>query len=151
MTDLKAQLHTLCLNYVQLKIAEAGHAIAEAQQSANNETKSSAGDKYETGRAMMQQETDRNMSQLNEANKLKVVLNHLSTAPNTTGFADPGSVVITNNGIFYISISAGMLNADGVQYIAVSIASPIGAMLKGKKAGDSFALNGKQYQIEKIY
>lgn len=151
MTELKTKLHTLCLNYVQQRINNAEQAIAEAQQSANNETKSSAGDKYETGRAMMQQETDRNLAQLNEANKLKVVLNHLSTVNNTSGIADAGSVIITNNGNFYIAISAGVLHADGVTYIAVSAASPIGAMLKGKQTGHSFTLNSKNYQIEKIY
>ncbi|MCC8409366.1 3-oxoacyl-ACP synthase [Mucilaginibacter sp. UR6-1] len=151
MTELKSKLHTLCLNYVQQRINNAEQAIAEAQQSANNETKSSAGDKYETGRAMMQQETDRNMAQLNEANKLKVVLNHLSTVSNAGGIADAGSIVVTNNGNFYISISAGVLHADGAAYIAVSAASPIGVLLKGKKAGDNFALNGKSYQVEKVY
>ncbi|MCD8742606.1 3-oxoacyl-ACP synthase [Mucilaginibacter roseus] len=151
MTDLKAKLHSLCLNYVQQKIGNAGEAIAEAQQAANNETKSSAGDKYETGRAMAQQETDRNMAQLNEANKLKVALNHINTAPNTTGIADVGSLVTTDNGNFYIAISAGILQADGDSYIAVSVASPIGALLKGKRKGNEFALNGKKYFLTGVY
>lgn len=151
MTDLKLKLHRLCLDYVQQRVNNAEYAIAEAQQSANNETKSSAGDKYETGRAMMQQETNRNLAQLNEANKLKVVLNHLSTTLGTTGIADAGSVVITDNGNFYISISAGVLNVDGVPYMAVSAASPIGNLLRGKKAGEGFTLNGKNYQIHKVY
>ena len=123
--------------------------IDEAQQASKDDTKSSAGDKYETGRAMMQQETDRNMAQLNEANKLKVALNTINpTIIHNT--IDTGSVVKTNNGNFYLAISAGTLNVDGESYFAISPASPIGIKMKGLKAGDEFEVNGKGYQIESI-
>jgi hypothetical protein len=149
MNDLKKELHKLCINYVQKRIDTAVQAINATQQAANDETKSSAGDKYETGRAMMQQETDRNQAQLNEANKLMVALNHINTA---TAFktAETGSLVITNNGKFYIAISAGTLMLNGESYFAVSSASPIGLKLKTQKVGDEFGLNGKIYRIENI-
>jgi len=146
MSTLKQQLHTLCLAYVQNRIAAAEEAIAEAQQAANDDTKSSAGDKYETGREMMQQETNRNLAQLNEASKLLVALNHTSTA-GSSQMADAGSIVYTNNGNFYLAISAGQIATDGKNYIAVSPASPIGYKLKSLVAGNSFDLNGKTYQI----
>lgn len=79
MSDLKKELHQLCVNHVR-KIMEATElAIADAQKSSTDDTKSSAGDKYETGREMAQQETNRNMAQLNEANKLLVALNRIGT------------------------------------------------------------------------
>jgi predicted transcriptional regulator len=78
MSDIKAKLHALCVAYVQSRMQAAEQAIAEAQQSQNDDTKSSAGDKYETGREMAQQETNRNLAQLNEANKLMVALNQIS-------------------------------------------------------------------------
>ena len=78
MIQLKANLHALCVAYVQSRMQAAQQAIAEAQQAQNDDTKSSAGDKYETGREMAQQETNRNLAQLNEANKLMVALNHIS-------------------------------------------------------------------------
>ena len=64
--------------------------------------------------------------------------------------AETGSILITNNGNFYLSISAGVLTVEGVNYFAVSPASPIGALLKGQKAGHQFSLNGKAYIIEKV-
>src|SRR5437879_10493688 len=112
MNDLKKELHKLCINYVQKRIDTALHAINASQQAANEETKSSAGDKYETGRAMMQQEADRNQVQLNEANKLMVALNHINTGT-TFKTAEPGSLVITINGKFYIAVSAGTLTFNG--------------------------------------
>jgi len=149
MGNLKEQLYKQCLDYVQKRMDAAEQGIKEAQQASKDDTKSSAGDKYETGREMAQQETDRNMAQLNEANKLKVALNSI----NTTGrlaTAESGSVVITSNGNFYLAISAGALTVNGDTYFAVSSASPIGLKLKGQKVGCVFSLNGKMYTIEKI-
>lgn len=149
MTNLKAKLHALCVVYVQTRMQAAEQAIAEAQQAQNDDTKSSAGDKYETGREMAQQETNRNLSQLNEANKLMVMLNQVPINSSSLK-ADNGSIIITNNGNFYLAISAGMLNLDGKTFIAVSPASPIGFQLKGKVAGDAVTLNGKTYRILQV-
>jgi transcription elongation GreA/GreB family factor len=149
MNDIKEKLYQLCIAYVQSRMKASEEAIAEAQQAVNDDTKSSAGDKYETGREMMQQETNRNLAQLNEANKLMVALNQLGIK-GTSQIAEPGSLVITNNGNFYLSISAGTLELNGKSYFAVSPASPIGIQLKGAQAGDEFILNGKSYKIQSI-
>jgi len=149
MTTLKDQLYLLCADYISDREAAIKKVIADAQEAAANETKSSAGDKYETGREVMQQEIDLNMARLNELNKLKATLEHIT--PSQKGaMALPGSVVYTNNGNFYIAISAGPLKVDGVGFYAISAASPMGAKLVGQKAGYSFELNGKKFVIEKI-
>ena len=149
MNHLKEKLYQQCFDYVQKRMEAAEQGIREAQQASKEDTKSSAGDKYETGRAMMQQETDRNLAQLNEANKLKVALNQINITA-VTNTIETGSVVITNNSRFYIAISGGTLIVDNEQYFAVSLSSPIGIKMKGLKAGDGFKLNGKEYKIESI-
>jgi len=149
VSKLKEVLYRQCLDYVQKRMDAAQQGIDEAQQASKDDTKSSAGDKYETGRAMMQQETDRNMAQLNEANKLKVALNAITTNLSSKQ-VENGSVVVTNNGNFYLAISAGVLVAAGESYVAISPASPIGLKLKGLKANDQFDLNGKDYKIIRI-
>src|ERR1700716_2356496 len=130
MSDLKAELHKRCADYVKMRMEAAEQGIKEAQQASKEDTKSSAGDKYETGRAMMQQETDRNAVQLNETNKLKVALNQLHYLV-ISDTAETGSLVITNNGNFFIAISAGVLMVNGETYFAISPASPVGLRLKG--------------------
>jgi transcription elongation GreA/GreB family factor len=149
MIELKKELYKQCLNYVQKRMEAAQQAIEEARKASNDDTKSSAGDKYETGRAMMQQETDRNAVQLNETNKLKVALNQLNYLVNSDT-ADTGSLVITNNGNFFIAISAGALMINNETYFAISPASPVGLRLKGQKIGYEFDLNNKHYLIKKI-
>jgi hypothetical protein len=149
MTNLKEQLYNACVDYVQKRMMAAELGIQEAQQAAKDDTKSSAGDKYETGREMAQQETNRNMAQLNEANKLKVALNGIGFTK-SSGIADAGSIIITNNGNFYLAISAGTLTVEGNNYFAISPASPIGLKLKGQKAGGEFSLNGKAYVVTEV-
>jgi transcription elongation GreA/GreB family factor len=149
MSLLKEKLYQQCLTYVQQRMEAAELGIKEAQKAAGEDTKSSAGDKYETGREMMQQETNRNLAQLNEANKLKVALTLISSTA-TSKTVENGSVVTTNNGNFYIAISAGTLTVDGNDYFAISPASPIAIKMKGLKADDAFSLNGKGYTIESV-
>lgn len=150
MTALKEKLYTLCIDLVKQRIADAKQAITDAEAAAEEETKSSAGDKYETSREMMQQEKDRSMLQMNEANKLLVVLQRVSTKPNASGKIEEGSVVTTNNGNFYLAVSAGTLNLDGKSYIAISSLSPIGAKMQGLQKGDEFSLNGKGYKVLEV-
>ena len=148
MSKLKQKLYQECLNYVQRSIDAAQQGINEAQQAAKDDTKSSAGDKYETGREMAQQESNRNMAQLHQANKLKVQLN---TVPITTSnIVDNGSIVITDSGNFYIAIGAGTMRVEGINYFAISLVSPIGQKMKGLKPGNAFSLNGKNYTINQV-
>jgi transcription elongation GreA/GreB family factor len=150
MISLKKELHQLCLDYVQSRIEAAQLAIMEAQKASNDDTKSSAGDKYETSREMAQQETNRNLGQLNEANKLRVALNQISTNGSSEK-AETGSLVITDKGNFYLAVSAGILTLKNEQWFAVSPASPVGLKLKGLKAGDEFNLNNKIYLVNKVF
>lgn len=149
MSLLKKELLQQCIDFVQNRIDNAEQAIKSAQQASNDDTKSSAGDKYETSREMMQQDTNRNLAQLTEASKLMVILNRIN-ADTQTNKADTGSVITTTNGSFFLAISAGTLTINNANYFAVSPASPIGAILKGKKQGDEFTLNGKVYLIQEV-
>ncbi|MEY3417129.1 MAG: hypothetical protein RL711_1150 [Bacteroidota bacterium] len=142
----KAQLYTYCLQYVQARIATAQAAITAAQFSANEEGKSSAGDKYETGRAMMQLEVEKNTSQLLQAKQLLQLLTQMNTF-HTSDMVQQGSLVNTSNGQYYLAIGAGLVTIDHQPYYVISMQSPIGALLKGKKIGDSFSFNGKKISI----
>lgn len=131
---------------MQQRIDTARQAMEAAQEAANSEEKSSAGDKYETGRAMAQLERDRHAHLLAEAMKLSQDLARL-TIDKTYDTVQPGSLVTTNRGAFFVSISAGKLMLDGSDYFAVSPASPIATALSGRKAGDVVMFNKLTYQL----
>lgn len=149
MSELKQQLYALCTKHIADRETAIKRTIAEARDAANNETKSSAGDKYETGREVMQQEIDLNLMRLNELTKLNQTLDRIKT-DQAFITAQPGAVVQTDNGNYYISISAGQLVVNNTTYYAISSASPIGAKLAGVRANDTITLNGKNIIIESV-
>ena len=134
---------------VAQRIASSEEAIRMAKESANEEGKSSAGDKYETGRAMAQLEIEKASRQLAEANKLKQALEKISVDKGGPVVAS-SSLVITNQGRYFISIAAGRLTVDNETWFAISAGSPLGANLVGKKEGDVVKLMGKEIVIEKV-
>lgn len=145
----KANLYQLCLKFIEQRIQTAETALAQAREASNDDTKSSAGDKYETSREMMQQDIDRNKRLLIDArDNLKILesIGHAAPADAVSG----GSLVHTDAGIFYISISAGQLQAAGKTVFAISAASPIGKLMLGHKKGDEFTFNGKKYRITAV-
>lgn len=147
---IKQTLLTLCQQYVQQRIDTARWAMETAQESANAEEKSSAGDKYETGRAMAQLERDRHAQLLAEALKLEGELVRLNVEKQYDT-VQPGSVVITDRGRFFVGIGAGKLLIDGADYFAISPASPIAALLLGKRAGDTVTFNKQIYRVQEVF
>ncbi len=150
MIRIKEELFKHCLHYVEECIKTAQLAVEDTRSSANDDTKSSAGDKFETGREMMQQEIDRNRKQLEEAKKMRLALEQIENHQ-VSEIVHSGSLVITNFGKFYISISRGQIQVDGINYFAISAISPIGLKLMRQKIGYEFDFNGKPFVIESIF
>jgi transcription elongation GreA/GreB family factor len=147
--EIKNKLFNKCQKLVEQKVDAIKNSLHEAQEAANNETKSSAGDKHETGRAMAQLETEKLSNQLTEALKLEQVLHRINPKQKHQLVA-LGSLVITNNGNFYLTVSLGKIEIDNQVYFAISPISPIGKLLLAKKEKDSFSFNGKPYIIEDV-
>lgn len=146
LAHLKNSLIARCLRYAEEKIAISEEAIRGAQASANEETKSSSGDKYETGRAMAQLEIEKQTAQLNEAKKLKQQLEKINFESRSDR-VQLGSIVKTDKENYFIAIPAGRLTVDGEHFFAVSAASPIAQALSGKKAGATIDFNKKTLTI----
>lgn len=147
--NIKEILYAHCEQNVQERLNRIQEEIEKIQASANEETKSSAGDKYETGRAMAQLEIERSWQQLDEAKKLKQVLQGIGIG-RMTNVVIPGSLIKTSNGIFYISISLGLVTIEQKKFLFISAESPIGKLLMGKKVNDSITWNRVTYTIKSI-
>lgn len=122
----------------------------DAQDSANNETKSSAGDKFETGRAMMHNERDKNAQQLSEARKLELFLSQIK-ADRVFDRVAFGSVVQTDFGNYFISIAAGRILVDGKKYFAISPQAPLAKEMMRKEKGDTITFNDKPVKILDVF
>jgi transcription elongation GreA/GreB family factor len=147
--DFKASLHRQCMKYATQRIDTARVALNYAQESANAEDKSSAGDKYETGRAMAHLEREKALEQLNEATKLKSAMEKMSLTYESDRVR-LGSIVFTDTHNFYLAISAGKLIIHGVEFLTLTPASPLGVNLMGLKKGDRFIFNKQTLVIAEI-
>src|SRR5690606_1723569 len=108
----KDAVYLQCLNAVKSRIEHAEHALLQAREASQDDTKSSAGDKYETTREMMQQDIDRNNSQLYEAKKILFQLEQCKDAA-ISGRVGAGSLVKTSKTLFYVAVSIGQLQVYG--------------------------------------
>lgn len=133
----KKKLYDTCVQIVQDKIAIAKQGMEEAQASANNETKSSAGDKYETGRAMSQRERDLHARQLAELINMKKTFSTIDPKKKCTK-VELGALVETATAQFFVSASLGAVKIGKASVMAISAISPIAQAMLGKQTGDTF-------------
>ncbi|MCB0409860.1 MAG: hypothetical protein KDD29_06545 [Flavobacteriales bacterium] len=147
--NTKYFLYKNCQQIIENRIKELSTLMQDTQESANSETKSTAGDKHETAKAMAQLETEKLSVQLAEAFKLKDMLQqiNLNKKSETAGL---GSLVKTNKGSFYTAVSLGKVTVEGLDCFVISAISPIGKLLLTKKEKESFSFNGVHYIIEQI-
>jgi len=147
--SIKPALHALCQAFIQQRISAARTAMQAAQESSSSETKSSAGDKYETGREMANAERDRNAAHMQQAQQLQAELARINPEA-ACDTVRPGALVTTSLGRFYISISAGKLVGEGPEVVAVSAAAPVAMTLKGLRAGAEVVFNGKLVRVTAV-
>ena len=145
----KSELIKLINQKLSEKIQTFEKLIAETRAS-NNDTKSSMGDKYETGREMLQQEINNLQVQLNEVLKqqdfLKTSFDKLRMTKKFDK-VEKGAIVKTERGLFFISVSLGEVIFDNQKIICISPESPLAKAMNGKQKSDVFSLNNMSQKI----
>lgn len=117
-------------------------ALKDTQSSANSDTKSSAGDKHETSRAMAHIENERLAGQLANLQAQLNVLNRINPEI-TSEKVSFGSVVKTETNTFFISTGLGKIENNGNPFFAIASNSPIGMQMIGKKIGAEIRVGNK--------
>ncbi|RNC88108.1 MAG: 3-oxoacyl-ACP synthase [Winogradskyella sp.] len=147
--ELKNQLYNQCQDILNQRLKVIQKTIANVQNALQSETKSTAGDKHETGRAMLQLEREKAGQQLAELQKQIELLQRIN--PKTTNdVVALGSVVKTTNGNYFIAISAGEIKFKDESFYAISLATPIGKLLISKKVNDTISFRGQTFKIEQV-
>lgn len=146
---MKAAIHKACIDLIKQRIANAEEAIGIARESANEEGKSSAGDKHETGRAMAQLEQENAGRQLAELTDQLQILQRIDAEINSSTVSR-GSLVDTSMGKFYLSVGLGKVQINGADIFAISPDSPIGKVLMGAANNASLEFNGRKIQITSL-
>ena len=144
----KTEILALLKTKVEEKILYLENLIADTRSS-NNDTKSSMGDKYETGREMLQQEINRLQNQANVFIQQRDFLKKISTHENSK--VETGTLVETDKGWFYLSVSLGEFQFEGKKVFAISPETPLAIAMLNKKVGDNIVVNQMQQKIKSIY
>jgi len=146
----KNRLKHWALDHIGQRIAASGEAIDQAQQAANQEEKSSAGDKYETGRAMGHLQKDMHSRQLAESIRELASLHAVNTGLLYT-VAGPGALVRGPEVAFFIAAGLGRQLWEGQTIFFLSPQAPLAGMLKDKRPGESLVFNGAPILILEIF
>ena len=146
---LKTQLYELCVEFVETRLQTVIQTIKSNQQALTSETKSSVGDKHETARAMFQLEIEKAGQQLSSIQQMKKTLTKIDLT-SSSEIISLGSLVETNLGNFFLSISAGRLTMGNRIFYAISTSSPIGQLLLGQTQGSELVWNGRKTNIYRI-
>ncbi len=146
---IKQELYNQCEGFVTQKLLSVKKVIEEIQESLLSETKSTAGDKHETGRAMLQLEREKAGNQLAEIEKTKQVLSKINVE-NSSKTIGLGSVVYTSQANYFIAISAGELLFENEKFYAISAHTPMGQLLLGKAVGDSVSFRNMSFEIVEV-
>tara|TARA_B100000768_G_scaffold154854_1_gene151676 strand:- start:1008 stop:1460 length:453 start_codon:yes stop_codon:yes gene_type:complete len=149
MINLKDALFKQCVAHVNTRLQTIQTIISSHQKALSSETKSSAGDKHETGRAMLQLEMEKAGQQLASVQQMQQTLARVPIAKSSTSIR-LGSIIETSSIHYFLSVSAGKLTVNEITYFAISPSSPIGQLLVGKQAGDIFHWNGKEIKINNV-
>ncbi|MFP2995321.1 3-oxoacyl-ACP synthase [Spongiivirga sp. MCCC 1A20706] len=147
---IKTQLYSKCQEFVSERLKRIQNRIVDIETSLKSETKSTAGDKHETGRAMLQLEREKSGAQLAQIQSVQQLLAKVNIQNSSGSSISLGSLVITNRANYFIAISAGQIEIDGQEYLAVAANTPIGKVLLGKKVDDEVIFNGNSMQITRI-
>lgn len=123
--------------------------LIDETRNSNNDTKSSMGDKYETGREMLQQEINQLQGQLNQALELQQTAEKLSGQSSES--VESSALVLTNKGMFFFGISLGKVQVNDNMIMCISMDAPLAKALAGKKQGDATVFNNMDFQIIDIF
>lgn len=131
------------------RCAAAEKELAALAEAAGNETKSSAGDKYETAREMFSQARDLHRRLLDEA---RVQLDWISrqdpSLPRTS--AGTGALVRTGEGWMLLCPVPTTVEVGDERVQGLSIQSPLGQALKGALEGGVVEFRGRRLEILRL-
>jgi hypothetical protein len=146
---LKQKIYNYYLHLIDEKVNMLQQVLADLKESGANETKSTAGDKHETGLAMLQIEQSNIRAQMQEVLTQKTALEKINPKLSASMIVN-GSLIKTNRGYLFMSIAMGKAVIDNNAVIALSPQSPLGQKLMGLKVKDAAEINNVKYVIDLI-
>lgn len=149
LSNLKKSIHNECIALIKDKLNNLHSEFRSKNEALLSESKSTAGDKHETGRAMIQLEQEKLSQQLQQWEKIKQFFNRLNPE-NKCSKVSAGALIQTQDHLYYIAAGLGKLEISGHSVFVIGPASPIAQQLLGMTVGESTEFQGKLILIEAL-
>ena len=138
------------LEVIEERQRDLDQQVTELKDALLSDTKSSAGDKHETSRAMTQLEQEKLGKQIGELNQLKSNFLRINR-DEAHQIIQLGSLILTSEGFYYLSIPLGKITlTNEIEVFCLSPISPLGQLLKGKKEGEVITFNNRMIRIDSV-
>jgi hypothetical protein len=131
------------------KVQALANEIGANRENLSSATKSSAGDKHETGRAMLQLEQEKLGRSYAEAEKLMQLLLRV---PFEKSFSQVkvGSLFTTQKGLFLLAASFGIVKHENQEVFVLGAAAPMSQIILGKSVGEEVEFRGDRICISAV-
>jgi len=121
---------------LQTKLTYLNTTLQQAIDSRNSDTKSSAGDKFETSREMAHIEIHKLEAEILKTQQFLYTVRK-----------QEGRLITTDKGIFLILLPYGEIKIDNISIFCISNQAPISKLLVNTKVGNTFIFGTHSYTI----
>lgn len=148
--NLKVQVIHEYKLLLQNRLNDLQQMIADLTQDAQNDAKGSAGDKHETGLAMMHLEQEKLNQKLKEVLEQKELIDSIDATIQCQKVSF-GSIVQTDKMLLFVSSALPKISVNNQTIVAISQNAPLIQKMIGSKVNDKISLNSISHQIIEIY
>ena len=146
--EIKKELHLACNNFVTSKLSTIQKTIHSNKESLDSESKSSAGDKHETARAMIHLEQEKLGFQYQQVFKQFKMLSQCDVYKQAT--IQSGSLILTDKALIYISVALGKIHFKNQLVYVISPVSPLAQVFLNANATQTLSFQGTPYVVLEI-
>lgn len=125
--------------------------IEQLRTDISSDTKSTAGDKHETSRAMAQLEMEKLGNQMLDYRQKIQWIKQLGLENSVSETIQTGSLIRLSNGWYLLGLGLGKIAYGNEHVFCISIKSPIGQQLFNKKKGQAIVFSGRELYVESIF
>lgn len=149
MSNLKSTIINTLIEQIDEKLSYLNNHSKDLNDALTSETKSTAGDKHDTSRAMIHLEQEKIQHQFSKIQQQRYQLLNFKEITSTE-IIGLGNIILTPQNTFLLGVGLGKQVLNGKVVFCIGAETPLAAQLLGKKVKDEFYFNGKTEVIESI-
>ena len=146
--NYKLELQAYCVSIVKKKCDLLKKQILAHKQDLETASKSSAGDKHETARAMIHLEQEKLGFQYQQVFKQFKMLSQCDVYKQAT--IQSGSLILTDKALIYISVALGKIHFKNQLVYVISPVSPLAQVFLNANATQTLSFQGTPYVVLEI-